>query len=412
MQRSSRLVKLQIMHIVPGRIRLFCASFKNGELSSDRLKHPLRLSSFVNCFETNRITGSLIIRFNAEQHTLKEIFLCLIKSYPWARIEPCFGLSFKKHGTDCIQKIQPFKNDLRQVLVISISIVVALLVRKQFRNIYDMVMPCWLTSISIPVFKAAYQTLVENNCLGIEVLDTTVIGLSIIRKNYLPSLFMLLLYSIGTLIKNRTREYSRRKIHNLIEIKKQTARIIKNKTVIEINADMVKSDDHILVHAGESISVDGIVIDGTAQVNQQVLTGESLSVHKSKGEQVYASTRLEEGSLLIKAQKTGEYTKAANIVKIVEKALQQKIQLHYKLEELANKMVPLTFFVAGLSYLFTGSLRNVMSVLMIDYGSGIRISMPIAIMSCLFQSSGKGMLIKDGNAIEQLSRVDQLAGSL
>ena len=57
-------------------------------------------------------------------------------------------------------------------------------------------------------------------------------------------------------------------------------------------------------------------------------------------------------------------------------------------------------------------LRIVMSVLMIDYGSGIRISMPIAIMSCLFQSSGKGMLIKDGNAIEQLSRVDQLAGSL
>ncbi len=408
MRGKTRFVILRIVHIVPGRIRFSCPALERGELSADQLQQPLKSCACLSGYEANPVTGSLIIHFNPEQLMLKQVFLCLIRIYPWARIiPPASGLP--KFPAPRLPNFPEFPKlwksyELKRMILIGVSIVMALLLRDRYNDAYNRIMPCWLTSVSRPIFKEAYKAIVRDRCFCIEHLDMTAIAMSLFRRDYLPSLIMILLYTLGDFIRKGTGEYSRRTIRDLMKVKENTAWVIRQDKETPIDADLLRPDDLIIVHTGEMIPADGVIVDGTALVDQQSLTGELLPVYKKAGEQVYAAARLKEGELFIRALKTGQYTIAANTVKIIEKALEQKIHFHHEAEELANRLVPLTFLGAGLSFLLTGSPRSVMSVFMIDYGSGIRISAPVVIMISLIMASRKGIFIKNGNCLEQLSK--------
>ena len=397
---------MKIVHMVPGRIRFSCPSLKKGELSADRLQQPLRSFSFLNDSEANPITGSLIIRFNPLQHKPKEIFLCLIRSYPWARIIAP-ARSPGKHLTSRGAKMPPpFERDLQRLALVSISLLGALFVRGRFEKGYNTTIPYLLAFLGTPIFKKAHRTLTRDRCLGIDLLDTVAITLSIVGKRYLPAMFMVWLYSLGDLIKNRTKDYSRRTIRDLMRVNENTAWILKEGRETPVDVKAIKPGDRVIVHTGELIPVDGVVSDGAALVDQRSLTGESLPVHKKRGDPVYTSTRLEEGKILIEAQKVGEYTLAANTIKVIEQAFQQNTHFQYKAERLANRLVPLTLLGAGFSFLLTGSLRSAMAVLMVDYGTGIRVAVPTVIMAGLIRAARRGIFIKSGTCLERLAEAD------
>ncbi|CAN2046833.1 putative Cation transporter [Candidatus Magnetomoraceae bacterium gMMP-1] len=416
--RRQKSIILKLIHSIPGRIHFLCPALKKRQLSFNHLRDPLNSLSCLDKINISLISGSLIIYFNPEHYSLKKIFLAVIRAYPRVKIIPSSKMIYSRFNTPV--QISKLKNknssdqilrkagsllqdkNFQRVILILLSIIAALILRRKFKKNYNRIMLHWLLLIGRPIINEAYQTLVKDRTFNIELLDTAAIGMSILRKNYLPTLIMILLYSISDLIKARITKYSRRKIRNLMKINGDTAWIIKHGKEMPIDVNLLKSGDKIIVHTKERVPVDGIITDGTALIDQKSLTGESIPTYKKTGELVYASTYIEEGKILIKSQKVGEQTLAANTIKIIEAALEQKVDFHHEIEKIANRLVPLTFIGAALSFFITGSMRSVMAVFMIDYGSGIRITVPIAIMISLINASKKGIFIKNGNSLEQI----------
>ncbi|WP_299228440.1 heavy metal translocating P-type ATPase [Sulfurihydrogenibium sp.] len=260
--------------------------------------------------------------------------------------------------------------------------------------------------LALPVFYKGFSSLKKGK-IDVHSLDSSAIALSIINGNHFSSLLMTWLLSLGDVIQEKTEQRAHVEIEKLLNYKSDKAFVVVDQnTVVEKDVNEVKPGDIIVVYDGQKITVDGIVVNGDALVNQASLTGESNPVHKKVGDPVYAGTFVEDGKLYIKAEKVGDETALAKIVKIIEEAANQPIEAQLKAEEEANKFVIPTFGLAGLAYALTGDINRVTSTLIIDYHTGIHVSTPLSILSHLSLAAKKGILIKSGRHLEILNQVD------
>lgn len=136
------------------------------------------------------------------------------------------------------------------------------------------------------------------------------------------------------------------------------------------------------------------------------MTGEPLPVPKRAGLMVYTGTVLEEGSLIIKAIKVGDETRVSKIIKVIEESEGLKADVQNYAEMLANRIVPYSFLLSGLIYLFTSNPLSAVSVLLVDYSCAIKLSTPLTIMSAMIAASRRGVLIKGGRFIEKLAQAN------
>jgi Cu2+-exporting ATPase len=245
--------------------------------------------------------------------------------------------------------------------------------------------------------------------IDVHLLDSSAILLSSLQGNHLSSLLMTWLLSLGDVIQEKTEKKAHVEIEKLLNYKQDKAFVVVDEnTVVEKPVTDVKKGDVVVVYDGQKITVDGVVIDGDALVNQASLTGESNPVHKKVGDAVYAGTFVEDGKLYIKTEKVGDETALAKIVKIIEEAANQPIQAQLKAEEMANKFVIPTFMLGTASYLLTRDLNRVTSTLIIDYHTGIHVSTPLSIMSHMALAARHGILFKSGRHLELLHKVDTI----
>lgn len=250
---------------------------------------------------------------------------------------------------------------------------------------------------------------VRKGKIDVHLLDSSAILLSSLQGNHLSSLLMTWLLSLGDVIQEKTEKKAHVEIEKLLNYKQDKAFVVVDEnTVVEKPVTDVKKGDVIVVYDGQKITVDGVVIDGDALVNQASLTGESNPVHKKVGDAVYAGTFVEDGKLYIKTEKVGDETALAKIVRIIEEAANQPIQAQLKAEEMANKFVIPTFVLGGASYLLTRDINRLTSTLIIDYHTGIHVSTPLSIMSHMALAARHGILFKSGRHLELLHKVDTI----
>jgi Cu2+-exporting ATPase len=152
--------------------------------------------------------------------------------------------------------------------------------------------------------------------------------------------------------------------------------------------------------------VDGVVAEGEASVNTSSVTGESAPVHAKPGDKAISGSVVEDGKIKITAESVGAETSMARISGFLEKSLRTKSTHQKRTEELADKLVPLTFG-AGLGlYALTGDLRRAASVLTVDYSCAIKLSYPVAVRSAMYAAGREGVLIKGAASLERLASVD------
>ncbi|MCB0227570.1 MAG: cadmium-translocating P-type ATPase, partial [Anaerolineae bacterium] len=163
----------------------------------------------------------------------------------------------------------------------------------------------------------------------------------------------------------------------------------------------------IFVFPGERIPVDGIVLNGKALVDQHALTGESMPVEKTVNAEVFAATVVSEGELQVRATRVGEDTQVAQIVELVQNAPVFDTRAQDYAERWANRLVPYSFLGAGIMALM-GNFTQAITLLVIDYAAGFRVSAPTAIMSTITRAARQGILIRGGRHVEQLAEVDAL----
>ncbi|MEW6381150.1 MAG: heavy metal translocating P-type ATPase [bacterium] len=269
--------------------------------------------------------------------------------------------------------------------------------------------PWLLAGASIPIFTRAFNALVANRGRpNVDVLDASATAVLALRGQFSTAAAMVWLVSLGDFIRDATVQRSHRAIERLFDGLDQFAWIVRNGKKVRVRVEEIRAGDEVVVYPGELIPVDGIVLVGRATVDQKILTGESMPVEKEEGALVYAGTVVREGKLYIRAEKVGTETTRARIVHLVNNAPVRETRIQNYAEHFANRFVPWSFLAAGASLALSGNTGTTASLLIVDYGTGIRVAAPTTVLSSMAKAAHHGILIKGGRYLELLSEVDTI----
>jgi Cu2+-exporting ATPase len=258
---------------------------------------------------------------------------------------------------------------------------------------------------AIPSFRGAYRVLAKERRLGVDVLDSVVIMGCLATLQIFPGAILTWCLSIGRYLVRRTEDNSKKLLLGAFGKQPRYVWLLKDGLEIEMPLDRLGKGDIVVVHTGEMVPVDGIIVDGLAMIDQHALTGESTPAEKGVGDRVFASTVMVAGKMHVVVEKSGSETATARIAQILNDSAGYKLASQHKGEQIADKVVIPTLGLGGLALATLGPTGAV-AVVNSDLGTGIRMAAPLAMLSTLALCAQKGVLVKDGRALDLLCEVD------
>ncbi len=294
---------------------------------------------------------------------------------------------------------------------------------------------------AIPFFQRGWSSIITRN-YNMWTLITLGVGAAYaysVVATFLPGLFpdymklesghmpvyyeaaavIVALVFLGQVLELRAREKTGNAIKALLDLAPKTARRI-NPDGSEYDAPLenILEGDLLRVRPGESVPVDGIIIEGSSSLDESMITGESLPVAKKKGDEVTGGTINKNGSLIIKAAKVGDETMLAKIIEMVANAQRSRAPIQGMVDKVASVFVPIVVLVAVISFIvwnifgpspaFIFALVAAVSVLIIACPCAMGLATPMSIMTAAGKGAQNGVLIKDATALEQMAKVDVL----
>ncbi|MBU1979817.1 MAG: heavy metal translocating P-type ATPase [Gammaproteobacteria bacterium] len=221
---------------------------------------------------------------------------------------------------------------------------------------------------------------------------------------------------MGKLLEARAKAGTSAAIEELVKLQPKTARIERDGEIIEVDAASLKLDDIFIVRAGESIPVDGEVIEGDSSVVEAMLTGESLPVGKQAGAKVFAATQNQQGMLKCRATGVGSHTVLAGIIRLVEQAQGSKAPIQRLADVISGVFVPVVVSISLVTFAawwliggeFTPALINAVAVLVIACPCALGLATPTAIMVGTGNGAKAGILIRNAEALERAGKIRTL----
>jgi heavy metal translocating P-type ATPase len=258
---------------------------------------------------------------------------------------------------------------------------------------------------AIPSFRGAYQVLFKERRLGVDLLDSIVVMGCLATLHVFPGAILTWCLSVGRYLVRRTEDNSKKLLLGAFGKQARYVWLVKDDIEIEVPLDRLDKGDVVAVHTGEMVPVDGIIVEGLAMIDQHALTGESVPAEKGVGDRVFASTVMVAGKLHVAVEKSGSDTASAQIAQILNDSAGYKLASQHKGERLADKAVVPTLCLGGLALTTLGP-PGAVAVVNSDLGTGIRMAAPLAMLSTLALCAQKGVLVKDGRALDLLCEVD------
>ncbi len=209
----------------------------------------------------------------------------------------------------------------------------------------------------------------------------------------------------GRVLVKRTQDNSKKLLLNAFGKQPRYVWLYRDGVEVQISMDRLEQGDIIVVNTGEVVPVDGVVVEGMAMIDQHALTGESTPAEKGVGDRVFASTLMVAGKVFVSVEKSGSDTASAKISQILNDSAGYKLSSQHKGERLADKAVIPTLAVGAVGMATMGPFGAV-AVLNSDFGTGIRMAAPLAMLSSLALCANKGILVKDGRALELMNEID------
>ena len=214
---------------------------------------------------------------------------------------------------------------------------------------------------------------------------------------------------LGALLEDITVAKARAGIEKLVKLTPKTARIIESGIERITDADDVKKGEIIRVLQGESIPVDGVIVSGTTSIDQSVMTGESVPVDKNVGDEVASGTINQFGVFEMRATKVGEDSFIQRMIKLVQSADAGKAKIVGTADKWATWIVVVALSAAALTWLFTGQIIRAVTILVVFCPCALVLATPTAIMAAIGNATKHGFLVREGDALERLSKVDTVA---
>ena len=236
------------------------------------------------------------------------------------------------------------------------------------------------------------------------------------RKNlYFESVSMILtLITLGKFFETGSKARTTDAISKLIDLSPKRANVIRDGVEENILTEDVRVGDIVVIRPGESIPVDGIIIEGSTSVDESAITGESIPVQKDKGDKLIGATINKNGSVKIKASDVGEDTAISRIIALVEEASSSKAPIAKMADKVAGVFVPVVMGIAlatfivwlVLGYDFSFALNRAIAVLVISCPCSLGLATPVAIMVGTGKGAENGILIKSADALETTHSID------
>lgn len=214
---------------------------------------------------------------------------------------------------------------------------------------------------------------------------------------------------IGALLEDLTVAKARAGIEKLVHLTPQTARVLKNGKETVIPAEKVQVGDILRVLPGESVPVDGIIMSGQTSINQAVMTGESLPVDKSVGDTVSSGTVNQFGAFEMKATKVGEDSSIQRMIRLVQSADAGKAKIVGMADRWATWIVVIALSAAALTWMISGQIIRAVTILVVFCPCALVLATPTAIMAAIGNATKHGFLVREGDALERLSKVRVIA---
>ena len=259
---------------------------------------------------------------------------------------------------------------------------------------------------SIKYILKALKSLAKGQ-LSVSVLDAVAITVSLIRGDFETASSVMFLLKIGEILEEWTHKKSVSDLANTMSLGIEKVWLKnKNDEEILVSTNKVNVGDKIVLRTSNMIPLDGEVIDGGATVNQSAITGESVAVNKTVGSHVYAGTVVESGECIIKVTQINGQGKYDRIVKMIEDSEKLKSSLESKASNLADRLVPFSLFGTIFTYAITRNVTKALSILMVDYSCALKLTMPVAVLSAINESSNYNATVKGGKYLEALSKAN------
>ena len=258
---------------------------------------------------------------------------------------------------------------------------------------------------TIPSFRGAYRVLSEERRLGVDVLDSVVVLGCLASLHVFPGAILAWCLSFGRFLVRRTEDSSKKLLLGAFGKQPRFVWLMKDGIEIQVPLDRLQKGDVVVTHTGEMVPVDGIIVDGMAMIDQHALTGESTPAEKGVGDRVFASTVMVAGEIQVVVEKSGSDTATAKIAQILNDTAGYKLASQHRGEQLADKAVIPTLAIGAVAGATIGP-QGAVAALNSDLGTGIRMAAPLGMLSTLSLCAQKGILVKDGRALDLLCEID------
>ena len=294
------------------------------------------------------------------------------------------------------------KKDITCLVLSGIALIISLLKVKLFG--IDL---AWVAIIlcGIPIILEAIVGLVTEFDIKADVLVSLALIASVIIGEIFAAGEVAFIMQLGALLEDLTVAKARAGIEKLVHLTPRTARRLSGDQESVIPAEEVQTGDILRVLPGEAIPVDGVILEGQTSINQAVMTGESLPVDKTVGDEVFSGTVNQFGAFDMKATKVGEDSSIQRMVKLVQSVDAGKAKIVGSADRWATWIVVIALTAAALTWLISGQIIRAVTILVVFCPCALVLATPTAIMAAIGNATKHGFLVREGDALERLASV-------
>lgn len=274
--------------------------------------------------------------------------------------------------------------------------------------------PAWVTVIisGMPLLYSAVRKLIKNKGLG-RISSALLITVAMIAAIIIGDLFaageVAFIMALGEILEDLTTGRAKKGLKKLMSLAPSTGRRVVNGKEELIPAEDICEGDIIRILPGESVPVDGVVAAGNSSIDQSVVTGESIPVDKGIGDEVYCGTVNMFGAVDIRATAVGEDSSLQKLIRLVKEAENKKAPMARIADKSASVLVPVALLIALVTYFVTFDVTRAVTVLVVFCPCALVLATPTAIMAAIGQATKRGVIIKSGEALEEMAKVDLIA---
>lgn len=385
-------MKYEILHEIPGRMRVRCLGFHVTGQVARAIGELLSLQDGIVAASLNPRTGNLLVvysRVMPRGHLLALLDVMESEDWDGFGLTPLAGPPPLFDVTVSAMMREAFLLGLK-LLLLPAPVRYALILLE-----------------ALPIVGKGLVSLARGRA-DIAVLDAAAVSIMAARSEFGALRAILWMFGAADALGGWTREQSRSNLAAALALEvdsvwTRTPRGDRKRALADVGPD-----DLVIIQTGSVIPVDGVVAEGEALVNQSMLTGESEATHKTPGHSVFAGAVVDEGQLVIRVTKAAGETRLRNIIDFIEESEALKAGVQSDAEHLADGIVPYSLLLALTVLVVTRNPARASAVLMVDYSCAIRISTPLTILKAIQEGVQNGVLIKGGKYLEILADADAL----